>query len=201
MAPRNDLRQKVLKAGLTLIEEGGLDRLSMREAARKAGVSHQAPYHHFGDREAILAAIATQGFAMLHEELERSLEKIAASRNGAIEAVARGYVNFALRHPGYFRVMFRSDAVPIAKYPEALKNADAAFGALVQVINKSFAGEPSEVRLNLAYGCWAFAHGLATLLLDGPLIRRAGTPKKRQAKIAARVIRVFVAHWDQATPR
>jgi hypothetical protein len=115
--------------------------------------------------------------------------------------VARGYVNFALRHPGYFRVMFRSDAVPIAKYPEALKNADAAFGALVQVINKSFAGEPSEVRLNLAYGCWAFAHGLATLLLDGPLIRRAGTPKKRQAKIAARVIRVFVAHWDQATPR
>jgi AcrR family transcriptional regulator len=197
MVPKNDLRQKVLKASLALIEERGLDRLSMREVARKASVSHQAPYHHFGDREAILAAIATEGFAMLHQELERSLEKIAVSCNGAIEAVARGYVDFALRHPGYFRVMFRSDAVPIAKYPEALKNADAAFGTLVQVIDKSFVGEPLEMRRNLAYGCWAFAHGLATLLLDGPLTRRAGTPNGWQVELAARVIRVFVAYWER----
>ena len=62
MTEETNLRQKVLKASVALIEAGGLDRLSMREAARKAGVSHQAPYHHFGDREAILAAIATEGF-------------------------------------------------------------------------------------------------------------------------------------------
>ena len=61
MTEETDLRRKVLKASLALIEAGGLDRLSMREVARQAGVSHQAPYHHFGDREAILAAIATEG--------------------------------------------------------------------------------------------------------------------------------------------
>ena len=58
MRKPTDLRQKVLEASLALIEEGGLDRLSLREVARKAGVSHQAPYHYFGDREAILAALA-----------------------------------------------------------------------------------------------------------------------------------------------
>ena len=80
MTEETNLRQKVLKASVALIEAGGLDRLSMREAARKAGVSHQAPYHHFGDREAILAAIATEGFGMLQQELSRSLDKHAASQ-------------------------------------------------------------------------------------------------------------------------
>ena len=81
MTEEANLRQKVLKASVALIEAGGLDRLSMREAARKAGVSHQAPYHHFGDREAILAAIATEGFGMLQQELSRSLDKHTASQS------------------------------------------------------------------------------------------------------------------------
>ena len=72
MTEETNLRQKVLKASVALIGEGGLDRLSMREVARKAGVSHQAPYHHFGDREAILAALAGEGFAKLKQELERA---------------------------------------------------------------------------------------------------------------------------------
>lgn len=201
MTLRNDLRQKVLKASLALIEEGGLDRLSMREVARKAGVSHQAPYHHFGDREAILAAIATEGFAKLKQEMERALEKTAAQRDDAIEASARAYVDFALRHPGHFQVMFRSDAVPIEKYPEALKNADAAFGALAQVIDKHFADAPAEARQNLAFGCWAFTHGLATLLLDGPLARRAGMAKARQSELAEKVVRTFGAYWNQGGAR
>ena len=195
MSEETDLRQKVLKASVALIEAGGLDRLSMREAARKAGVSHQAPYHHFGDREAILAAIATEGFGMLQQELSRSLDKHAASQRAALEAVAKTYVDFALRHPGYFRVMFRSDAVPIESYPQALDNADAAFGVLVQAIDRSFAGEPPEARRNLAFACWAFTHGLATLLLDGPLTRRAGTKKGGQAELADKVIKSFAAHF------
>jgi AcrR family transcriptional regulator len=199
MRKPTDLRQKVLNASLALIEEGGLDRLSMREVARKAGVSHQAPYHYFADREAILASIAAEGFAMLQQDLARSLERIAVSRNGAIEAVARAYVDFALRYPGYFRVMFRTDAVPIEKYPEALANADAAFGVLVQVIDKGFACEPPEARRNLVFACWAFTHGLATLLLDGPLTRRAGSPKG--SDLAEKVIRTFGAYWNQEKVR
>jgi AcrR family transcriptional regulator len=73
-----DLRQKVLDASLTLIEEGGLDRLSMREVARKAGVSHQAPYHYFDDREAILAALAGEGFSKLGQSLMRAAAQASA---------------------------------------------------------------------------------------------------------------------------
>ena len=87
MTEETNLRQKVLKASLALIGAGGLDRLSMREAARKAGVSHQAPYHHFGDREAILAALAGEGFAKLKQELERA----AASTGDDATKAARGH--------------------------------------------------------------------------------------------------------------
>ena len=73
MRNATDLRQKVLQASLALIEEGGLDRLSMREVARKSGVSHQAPYYHFGDREAILAAIAGEGFSKLGQSFVRAV--------------------------------------------------------------------------------------------------------------------------------
>ena len=73
MRNATDLRQKVLQASLTLIEEGGLDRLSMREVARKSGVSHQAPYYYFGDREAILAAIAGEGFSKLGQSFVRAV--------------------------------------------------------------------------------------------------------------------------------
>ena len=75
MRNATDLRQKVLQASLALIEEGGLDRLSMREVARKSGVSHQAPYYYFGDREAILAAIAGEGFSRLGQSFLRAVDR------------------------------------------------------------------------------------------------------------------------------
>ena len=128
---------------------------------------------------------------MLQQELSRSLSKHAASQKSAIETAARTYVDFALSHPGYFRVMFRSDAVPIESYPEALHNADAAFGMLVQTIDRSFASELPEARRKLAFVCWGFMHGLATLLLDGPLTRRAGTPKRRPDELADEMISTF----------
>ena len=97
MTEETNLRQKVLKASVALIEAGGLDRLSMREVARKAGVSHQAPYHHFGDREAILAALASEGFAKLKQELGA---RSASTGDDAAKAVeAMGYDLCRLRAP------------------------------------------------------------------------------------------------------
>src|SRR5262245_4395879 len=104
MRKPTDLRQKVLEASLTLIEEGGLDRFSMREVARKAGVSHQAPYHYFADREAILAGIAGEGFAKLGRSLMRAAENVGGPA-AAVEAMGRAYVEFAIGHPAYFQVM------------------------------------------------------------------------------------------------
>ena len=156
-------------------------------AATTNGVHQRRP----GDREAILAGIATEGFGMLAQKLSHSLNKCVSSQKRALGTAARTYVDFALLHPGYFRVMFRSDVVPIENYPEALHSADAAFGALVRTIDRRFAGKPPEVRRNLAFTCWAFMHGLATLLLNGPLTRRAGNSKGRQEELAGKVISAF----------
>lgn len=191
MRKPTDLRQKVLDASLALIKEGGLDRLSMREVARKAGVSHQGPYHYFEDREAILAAIASEGFS----KLGRSLG--AAAQTGsdpakAVENVGRAYVDFALRNPAYFQAMFRADAVPLDRYPDARQREDEAFGDLVEGVGKAFADQPSDVRQSIAIACWAMVHGLATLILEGSLARKLKIPRGRQRKVADEVIGTFM---------
>jgi AcrR family transcriptional regulator len=192
MRKPTDLRQKVLKASLALIEEGGLDRLSMREVARKAGVSHQAPYHYFGDREAILAAIAGEGFSKLGQSLARAAAQAGAEPVAAVEAMGRAYVEFALRNPAYFQAMFRADAVPLDRYPDARKLEDAAFGKLVEEIGQAFVNHPAEVRQAIATACWAMVHGLATLILEGSLARKLKIPKARQRQVANEVIGTFL---------
>ncbi len=195
MRKPTDLRQDVLSASLALIEEGGLDRFSMREVARKAGVSHQAPYHYFGDREAILATLAGEGFEKLGRALMRAAE--ADEPGKAVEAMGRAYVDFAIRHPAYFQVMFRADAVPLDRYPEARRLEDEAFGCLVEGIDKVFAGQPAEKRRTIAIAAWAMVHGLATLILEGSLARKVGVPRTRQKQLADEVIGTFLALLDR----
>ena len=191
LAMRNatDLRQKVLQASLALIEEGGLDRLSMREVARKSGVSHQAPYYYFGDREAILAAIAGEGFS----KLGRAVDRARSDPAKALEAIGRAYVGFALRHPAYFQAMFRADAVPLDRYPDVRKLEDEAFGKLVEEIGKAFPDQPSAARLTISIACWAMVHGLATLIREGTLARTVGIPRARQRQMANEVIGTFTS--------
>ena len=191
MRKPTDLRQKVLNASLALIDEGGLDRLSMREVARKAGVSHQAPYHYFGDREAILAALAGEGFSRLGQSLMRAAARGASEPVKAVEAMGRAYVEFALGHPAYFQAMFRADAVPLDRYPEARKREDEAFGKLVEGVGEAFASQPAEVRQAIAVACWAMVHGLATLMLEGSLARKLKIPRARQRQVANNVIGTF----------
>ena len=176
---------------LALIEEGGLDRLSMREVARKAGVSHQAPYHYFDDREAILATLAGEGFSRLGQSLARAAEKASAKPAEAVEAMGRAYVEFALRNPAYFQAMFRADAVPLDRYPDARKREDEAFGKLVEGIGQAFANQPTDVRQAIAIACWAMVHGLATLILEGSLARKLKIPRAQQRKVANAVIGTF----------
>jgi AcrR family transcriptional regulator len=192
MRKATDLRQKVLDASLALIEEGGLDRLSMREVARKAGVSHQAPYHYFGDREAILAAIAGEGFSKLGQLLARAAAQSGSEPVKAVEAMGQAYVEFALRSPAYFQAMFRADAVPLDRYPEARKREEEAFERLVESVGQVFADQPTEVRQSLAVASWAMVHGLATLALEGSLARKLKIPKAQQRQFAKEVISTFM---------
>ena len=167
MSPQT-LRETVLKAAVDYIADHGPDGLSFRQVAQAAGVSHQAPYHHFKDREGLFAAICQEGFARLTDAIK---ESGAASR----EAMCLAYIRFALDNKGHFRVMFRSDICNLEHYPEALVEADRAFGALADYVVEELGPRASveEVRLNATY-MWSIAHGLAMLLLDGPLEKKIG---------------------------
>src|SRR5262245_54976951 len=98
------LQRQILDASIDLLRTGGVGALSMREVARRAGVSHQAPYHHFADREAILAAIAEEGFSGLADALHRAREG-ATTTAERLKASGLAYVEFALSHPAHYRVM------------------------------------------------------------------------------------------------
>jgi hypothetical protein len=88
--------------------------------------------------------------------------------------------------------MFRADAVPLDRYPDARKLEDAAFGKLVEGIGQAFVNQPTEVRQAIATACWAMVHGLATLILEGSLARKLKIPKARQRQVANEVIGTFM---------
>jgi AcrR family transcriptional regulator len=167
-SPSESLRSTVLEAAVSIVASSGPDDVSLREVARAAGVSHQAPYHHFKDREGLFAAISEEGFSLLADSLE-------ASSTQTREAMCRSYVAFALHHPGHFRVMFRKDICNLENYPDALAQADRAFGVLTDVVAAGLRDSASvkDIRLTATY-MWSVAHGLATLFLDGPLEKKIG---------------------------
>ena len=167
-AKTDGLRRQVLDAAVAIAATSGPDVISMREVARLAGVSHQAPYHHFGDRAGIFAAISEEGFRFLAESIE-------ASTTLGTAAMCEAYVHFALAHKGHFRVMMRNDLCSLEDYPTALIQADRAFNALRNEVTVIL-GEDSHddvANAHTAY-MWSVAHGLATLLLDGPLEKKLG---------------------------
>jgi AcrR family transcriptional regulator len=187
-----DLQRTVLDASVALIQERGMSALSMREVARRAGVSHQAPYHHFGDREGILAAIAIEGFAALREGMVKAIAGIG-DPGDRLTAVGGSYVDFALRNPAHFQLMFRSDVVDPARHPTLKRRADAAFDLLVAVVSEVVEARGRGQPLPLAVAAWALAHGLATLTLEGKLQRRLGKGRRRQREGVAAALEAFRA--------
>lgn len=187
--PPADLRERVLAASVALIEAEGLQALSLREVARRAGVSHQAPYHHFSDREAILAAVVEEGFGKLGAALRAALDPSTPLRARTV-AVGLAYVDFALAHPGHFKVMFRPELVPLHKHDSAREAGDDAFGVLQQLVALHAPGRKGAAAEVASSLHWAVVHGLAVLLVDGPL--GAGLPGPARHQHARAVLEAFV---------
>jgi AcrR family transcriptional regulator len=114
------------------VREAGARGFTLREVARRSGVSHTAPYRHFHDKQDLLAAIAEEGFQMLAKQMERAGKSDGHSADRLIEA-GRAYVAFALRHPDHFQVMFETDLDP-ARHPSARAAAQRAFGGLLALV-------------------------------------------------------------------
>jgi len=187
-----DLPAALLKAVEGAVADQGVSGLSLRDVARRAGVSHSAPAHHFGNKAGLLTAFATQGYRLM---VETVLAEIAAARprDAAAElaAAGRGYVKFAVGHPAHFEVMFRLDALNPAD-AEYTKTSDAAYELLTATIARCQAagrlhGRSPEV---VAVSAWSVVHGLAALWLSGRLPERTGEQDPR--RLAAAVSSLFV---------
>lgn len=185
-----DLRRVVLDASLDLIEEQGLAALSMREVARRAGVSHQAPYHHFGDREGILAAIALDGFTKLHTGMVKAVEKLTDPVE-RLNAVGGAYLAFAVRYQAHFKIMFRSELVAVDQYEDLHRCAETAFSFVTSIVAEVAKRRGAKDTMPLVIAAWSLAHGAATLLLEGKLDRHYGTTDKKRMAGARAAIEAF----------
>ncbi|OKJ49180.1 TetR/AcrR family transcriptional regulator [Streptomyces sp. CB02115] len=154
-----DLRRVILDAALDVIATNGPGALSLRDLARRAGVSHAAPAHHFKDRTGLLTAVAAEGYALFADALA-----------GAPDLRERGvaYVRFAATHPAHFQVMFQPD-LHRTDDPDLLAARSRATEALrAGVADLPPAGRGEDDRL-AGVAAWSLAHGFATLLLGGNL--------------------------------
>jgi AcrR family transcriptional regulator len=162
-----DLRNALIKEGRGLLEEKGALALSLREAARRAGVSEAAPSRHFDSKEALLAAIAASGF----DELAAERYVIAASDLGSMEKAYRmmwSYVAFARRHMGLFHLMVGPVIIERNAYPELIASSNASFDLFSSAVN-TYAQEhgwPRRYLHLITHAAWSVEHGLAMLILS-----------------------------------
>ncbi|MDT0469571.1 TetR/AcrR family transcriptional regulator [Streptomyces gibsoniae] len=179
-----DLRAACLRAARELLEEDGSAALSLRAVARRAGVSPTAPYRHYADRDALVSAVAAQGYRELAEYLAAAHP--SPTTPDELAAVAVAYVRFALDRPALFRVMF---AEPCDPNSEERVAATAAISEYVRgVVGGAFPGADAE---KLSTTVWALVHGLAFLHLDGKL--DASTPDVVADQVRGAVHALFTA--------
>jgi AcrR family transcriptional regulator len=195
-----DLRRVVLDASLALVTEDGVAALSMREVARRAGVTHGAPYHHFADRGAILAALAVEGFEVLTTCMSEAVARAGTQPRAQLEASGRAYFAFAVEHPAYFRVMFRPELFDPGEHPEVDAASARAFAVLVGIVStgQRVGGLAQGDVLSLVLTAWSTAHGLAALWVDGPLSRGAQGLTPDPVELGLRVSQTLGGLFDRS---
>src|SRR2546421_3312418 len=184
------LRAELITACVALIEAEGIGAVSLRRVAREAGVSPGAPYHHFPDRSALLAAIAVQGQELLLERLRQTRQQ-APTAARALGALVEAYVRFAREHPAHVHLMLRPELSEPDSHPETHTAGEAAIQLLTETVEdcqREGTAPPGDPNV-LVGMVWALAIGIVTLWLDGPLEGRCvslgTTPEALTTQIAA----------------
>jgi AcrR family transcriptional regulator len=159
-----DLRRALLDAAVVAIDESGPAALSLRDLARRAGVSHAAPAHHFTDKAGLLTALAAEGFDLLAAALTT-----ARAETGSFRELGVAYVRFALDHRAHFEVMFHPELYR-PDDPEVVAARERSGAVLYTGVEDlpGVAADPGAVR-EAGLAAWSMAHGFATLWLSGAL--------------------------------
>lgn len=171
-----DLRAKLIAAGLDLVRSEGERELSLRRVARAAGVTHTAAYRHFDDRDALIAAMAEEGYRKFYEYQSERLEHAGEDFGERFRRLGYAYISFTIENPEYARLMFGRGGIDFKAYPALVAAATRTFRRLQHVIRLG-------QRVGLIQGgrgkektlaAWSMVHGLAMLILDGQISLRGG---------------------------
>lgn len=165
-----DLRQAVIDTAMEMLNEDGGAQFTLRELARRAGVSHAAPYKHFEDKSALLIEIALIGFDRLAAALAQSQSASSNSLRG-FRIASRAYLDFGMQNPNLYRLMFGPELARMADVHfdrRALRGLEIV-GEMLERGQAAGAFRKRPVR-GQAAACWAQLHGLTMLSLDGLLV-------------------------------
>ncbi|KQP23510.1 TetR/AcrR family transcriptional regulator [Pseudorhodoferax sp. Leaf267] len=191
-----DLRASLILWGTHLLDTEGIAGMSMRAAAKLAGVSQGAPAHHFQDRNGLLAAIAAQAFRDMGALRHRRLAAIdAGDAQGRLRAVMLAYVEFAQAHPARFHLMFGPQIERRQDYPELVEAGSTSFQLLRSVVAPL--APPGHAQAldeeQLSFAIWAATHGLATLSVHNLRLPLVGTQRPGAQQFADMVVRFCLA--------
>jgi AcrR family transcriptional regulator len=167
----------LVRAAVDTIGDEGPAAMSVREVARRAGVTHAAVTYHFGDKAGLLAAVAAEGYRLLADDLER-----ARREPGGFLEVGVAYVRFAVNHRAHFEVMYRPEL-----YDPADPDVTQARSAAAVILYGS--AEATDEQIEAGVAAWSLVHGVATLLLNGNLPARLGNDPEEIARRVARHLR------------
>lgn len=166
-----DLRRALIDTALAMLTADQNWAFTLREVARRTGVSHAAPYKHFRDREELLRELARIGFVRLGEAMTTAISSDSASAREKLVAGAQACIDFALRNSGLYRLMFSADADKTADQPLHDAAMDT-FGILLRLLEdgqRDGSFQPVAISAQAA-ACWAQVHGLAMLAISGQLL-------------------------------
>ena len=174
-----DLRNALIQAGLELLAEGGAQELDLRKVARRAGVSHAAPYRHFANKQALIAAINEEGFHMLAERIRSTLNEVSDEPSEQLLGVALAYVRFAKENPWLMREMFSGITIERETFESLHTASKSVYRLYAEVIRsgqergKIVDGDPTA----LAGVLWSVLHGLAMLIIENQMRPYADGPE------------------------
>lgn len=173
-----DLRNALIQAGLELLAEGGAVALDLRKVARKAGVSHAAPYRHFADKQALIAAINEEGFHRLAEQIQSALREVPDEPFEQLQGIALAYVRFAQENPWLMREMFSGLSIERETFASLQAASKAVYHLYVEVVKRGQErGKIAEGEATALAGVlWSVLHGLAMLIIENQMRPYADGP-------------------------
>ena len=169
---QGNLRSRLLTTASEMISKEGLSRLTMRELSQRLGVSRTAPYRHFVNKNDLLCAIAEQGFIELQNRYKEINDDRATDASTRFQRIGMAYVEYALKNPGPYRLMFGHELINQKRTPGLLQAAQATFTeflAAIEAFQKENRIDPDNL-MSIANISWITVHGLSTLLIEDQFI-------------------------------